>query len=196
MLTWYAVQTNPQCERRAHAGLKGRGFEAFMPVETHWGRSRAKKRERVNKPLFTGYLFVGLRPNQSLYEVRQQDGVRGWVCGTDGQPVNVGRVPIILPDGNLARGPDGKLEYYNFVYDLRARQAAGEFDHTPARRSQFGKGDHARVTLDGPYKGLIGEVMRATDEGRVELMLCAALNWKTTLDTDQLEAVEEMPKAA
>lgn len=175
MLTWYAAQTNPRCEAKAVAGLKEHGFSTFLPVETKWKRSRSKARERVNTPLFTGYLFVGLCPGQSLYHVRQIDGVRGLVLCGQGVPAEINA---------------------RFVYDLQARQAAGEFDHTPARRSQFGKGDKARVTLDGPFKGLIGEVVKATDEGRVQLMLCAALNWKTTLDSDQMEPVEAMPQAA
>lgn len=196
-LQWFAIQTNPQCERRAQAGLRDRGFTTFLPVETHWKRSRSKQRERVDKPLFTGYLFVGLAPGQSLYAVRLQDGVRGVVLTSDGAPAQIGLAPVINPaTGRFFLGEDGKPVKSHLVYDLQARQAAGEFDHTPARRSQFRKGDKARVTLEGPYKGLIGEVMKATDEGRIELMLCAALNWKTTLDADQIEAPEEMPKAA
>lgn len=172
MLRWYAVQTNPLCERRAESGLRERGFTVFLPVETKWKRSRSKERERVNHPLLTGYLFVGLCPGQSLYHVRQIDGVRGLVLCGQGVPAEI--KPC-------------------FVYELQARQAAGEFDHTPAVKCTYRPGDNAKVLLEGPYKGLIGEVLKATDSGRVELMLNAALNWKTTVDSDHLE---EVPKAA
>lgn len=175
MLTWFAVATNPRCENRAAQGLRERGFDVYLPEETKWKRSRSKARERVNTPLLTGYLFVGLTPGKSLYDVRLQDGVRGIVCGTNGAPAE------IRP---------------TFIYELRARQAAGEFDHTPARRSQFRKGDKAKVTIDGPFKDVIGEVLAADDDGRVKLLLSAKIGWTHTLDTDQLEPVEDMPKAA
>lgn len=196
MLTWYAVQTNPQCERRAETGLREHGFTVFCPVETHWKRSKTKERERVNKPLFTGYLFVGVAPWQSLYHVRQIDGVKGMVCGTNGEPINVGYLPIQLPTGRFLRNPDGSLAKVHFVYDLQARQAAGEFDHTPARRSQFRKGDKARVVLDGPLKDAVAEILSASDDGRVKLLLSAKFGWTTMIDSDQLEPVEEVAKAA
>lgn len=172
-LRWYAAQTNPLCEAKAAKGLKEHGFTVFLPVETKWKRStRTKKRDRVDHPLFTGYLFVGLCPGQSLYHVRQIDGVRGLVSCGMGVPAEINA---------------------RFVYDLQARQMAGEFDHTPAVKCTYRPGDKAKVTLDGPYRDLIGEVLTATDAGRVELMLNAALNWKTVIDSDHLE---EVPLAA
>lgn len=195
MLQWFAVQTNPLCERKAASGLREHGFTVFLPVETKWKRStRTKKRERVDHPLFTGYLFVGLGPWQSLYHVRQIDGVRGLVSRGDGVPVEFGWRPILDPKtGRMILGEDGKPIKGHLVYDLQVRQEAGEFDHTPAVKCTYRPGDKAKVTLEGPYRDLIGEVLSATDAGRVELMLNAALNWKTTLDSDHLE---EVPRAA
>lgn len=196
MLKWYAVQTNPLCERKAEAGLREHGFTVFLPVETKWKRSRSKARERVNHPLFTGYLFVGLGPWQSLYHVRQIDGVRGLVCGHDGEPIDMSWMPVQLPSGRFLRNTDGTMARVSFVYDLQARQAAGEFDHTPARRSLFRRGDKARIMLEGPLKDQIAEVLEATDEGRVKLLLSAKFGWQTTMDSDHLENPEDMPKAA
>ena len=175
MLIWYAVQTNPCAERKAEKGLREHGFTVFLPVETKWKRSRAKQRERVDTPLFTGYLFVGLGPWQSLYHVRQIDGVRGLVLGGYGVPAEIAS---------------------RFVDDLQARQAAGEFDQTPARRSQFRKGDKARITLEGPLKDQIAEVLEATDEGRIKLLLSAKFGWTAMMDSDNLENPDELPKAA
>lgn len=172
MLTWYAVQTNPRCEGRALSGLKEHGFSTFLPVETNWKRSRSKARERVDTPLFAGYLFVGLCPGQSLYHVRQIDGVRGIVLGGQGVPAEINA---------------------RFVYDLQARQLAGEFDHTPARRSQFRKGDKARVVQEGPLRDVVAEILSASDDGRVKLLLSAKFGWTAMMDSDQLE---EVPKAA
>lgn len=175
MLTWYVVQTNPQCERRAEAGLKEHGFTVFCPLETRWKRSRSKARERVDRPLFTGYLFVGLCPWQSLYHVRQIDGVKSLVQNADGSPAEIGWLEI-------------KGERVHPIYDLQARQAAGEFDHTPAKRSAFSKGDDARI-LAGPFKGHVGKMLSADDHGRVSLMLKGIFAGGIIVDDDHLEPV-------
>lgn len=197
MLKWYAIQTNPCCEAKAAKGLTEHGFTVYLPAETNWKRNKAKARERVNKPLFTGYIFVGLGPWQSLYHVRQIDGVRGMVLTSEGVPAEIGWRPVVNPEtGRFIIGEDGKPLKAHMVYDLQARQASGEFDHTPARRSMFRKGDKARIMLDGPLKDQIVEVLDATDEGRVKLLLSAKFGWTTTLDSDQLENPEDLPKAA
>lgn len=192
MLQWFAVQTNPQCEVRAHDGLEARGYTVFLPLETRWKRARRTKvRERVSKPLLTGYLFVGLAPGQCLYGVRLQDGVRGVVTGCDGRPLEFGWRARVDAHGRVMRDAKGEVIRYHPINELQARQAAGEFDHTPAVRCHLQKGDKAKVLLEGPYKGLVGQVLAATEEGRVELLLSAALNWKTTIDSDHLEEVRE-----
>lgn len=169
-LIWYAVNANPCCERKAAAGLREHGFTVFLPVETKWKRGKNKARERVDAPLFTGYLFVGIGPGQSLYHVRQIDGVRG----------------LVLTGGNVPAEIHAR-----FVYDLQARQAAGEFDRTPARRLGMEPGDKVRVTLEGPYRDQIGEIMEASDEGRVNILFSEKLNWRHTFDADQIEPIKE-----
>lgn len=168
MLTWFAVQTNPLCERKASDGLREHGFTVFMPVETKWKRTR-KTRERVDHPLFPSYIFVGLGPWQSLYHVRQIDGVRGLVMTGDRVPAEV--IPAA-------------------IYDLQARQAAGEFDRTPAKRSAYSEGDDARI-LTGPFKGHIGKMLAADDQGRVSLMLKGIFAGGIVVDDDHLEPVQK-----
>lgn len=182
MLTWYAVSTNPQCERKAEAGLREHGFTVFCPLETRWKRSKSKARVRSDRPLFTGYLFVGLCPGQSLYHVRQIDGVKGIVHTTDGRPAEIGPVEI-----------EGRAVHP--IYDLQARQLAGEFDHTPAKRSAFSQGDDARI-LAGPFKGHVGKMLSADDQGRVSLMLKGIFAGGIIVDDDHLEPVETISKAA
>lgn len=190
-LVWYAVQTNPCCERRAEKGLREHGFTVFMPEETKWKRGRSKQRERINAPLFTGYLFVGLGPWQSLYRVRQIDGVRGLVLTSEGVPAEIGFIPVIdEKTGLYVRGPDGTPLEVHPVYDLQARQASGEFDHTPAKRSAFSQGDDARI-LAGPFKGHVGKMLAADDDGRVSLMLRGIFAGGIVVDDDYLEPVQK-----
>jgi transcriptional antiterminator RfaH len=189
-LRWYAAQTNPLCERRAEAGLREHGFTVFLPVETKWKRSRSKARERVNTPLFTGYIFVGVGPWQSLYQVRQIDGIRGLVLATDGEPAEISWLPVIDErTGTVVRNPDGTPREFHPVYDLQAREAAGEFDHTPAKRSAFSQGDDARI-LAGPFKGHVGKMLSADDAGRVSLMLKGIFAGGIIVDDDHLEPVD------
>ena len=173
MLKWYAVQTDPQCEFRALRGLKDLRYTTFLPVETRWKRARNKQRERRDTPLFTGYLFVGVTPEQQLWPIPLVDGVRAFVT-LNGRAVEIGEIEV-----------DGKIVHP--IYDLQARQAAGEFDHTPARRSVFKRGDSARV-LAGPFRGQVGEMLKADERGRVELMLTGLFPGRMWVDDDHLEA--------
>lgn len=58
-MTWYIVQTNPQCERKAAGELRRAGLRVYMPkhrIETKHARTNAPAIKR--RPTFTGYLLV------------------------------------------------------------------------------------------------------------------------------------------
>lgn len=167
MLTWNIAISAPGRELKAWAGLKERGFTAYLPMETRW-KSGKKVRERTDFPLFTGYLFVGIAPWQSHMEVRAIDGVRGFVMSG----LSPARVDPL------------------FVYDMQARQTAGEFDRTPPVRCTYRPGQQAKITMDGPYKGLIGDILEADEDGRVKLLLSAKLNMSKVVDCDDIILVE------
>lgn len=190
-LQWFCVKTNPQCEAKVRASLREQGFDAYLPETTVWRRTKLAKRERVNRPLLTGYLFVGIGPDArgGIYDVRMIDGVRGFVCNADGVPADFTEVPALDDAGQPVRGADGKLVTFRPVYELQARQAAGEFDQTPARRSPFRKGGQAKI-LAGPFKGHVGEMLEADDEGRVRLMLKGIFKGGIVVDDDHLEPVK------
>lgn len=190
MLQWFCVRTNPQCEGRVRAGLREQGFDVYLPETTVWRRTKCAKRERINRPLLTGYLFVGIRPDSpGLYEVRQQDGVRGFVCNADGVPADFTEAPVLDAAGQPVKDGQGRLLTFRPVYELQARQAAGEFDQTPARRSPFRRGGKARI-LTGPFKGHIGEMLEADDEGRIKMMLEGIFKGGIVVDDDHLEPVK------
>lgn len=172
-LVWYALRTKPLSERKALTGLLKRGFTVYLPVETKWRRARNNTRERHDRPLIPGYLFLGVGPWQALYFALQVESVHD-VVGVGGE----------------ARAIDGK-----FVYDLQARQAAGEFDHTPARRLPLNKGDRCRI-LTGPFRDQIGKLVEADNEGRVRLLLSGLFSGGIALDSDAIEAADQPVKAA
>ncbi len=56
---WYAVQTHANQEDKAAFNLRRQGFEVFLPKFSRV-RRHARKVERVQRPLFSGYLFVAI----------------------------------------------------------------------------------------------------------------------------------------
>lgn len=145
---WHVVRTNVNCENRARKGIEALRFPVYMPVEHKWIR-HMRKRERVARPLFARYLFVHFdAAREHWYPIRLTHGVEKLLTGN-------GHVPACVPDA--------------WIEDFRRAEAAGVFDRTRAGAA-FARG--AKVTIeDGPFAGLIGEVLRADGKQRVEVLL-------------------------
>ena len=69
--SWCVLATYPQAERRAHATLHLKGFEAYLPLLT----VRWADRSYHTGPLFPGYLFVRLDLSRPWYPIRWCPGV-------------------------------------------------------------------------------------------------------------------------
>jgi transcription termination/antitermination protein NusG len=54
---WFALWTNSHCEQLVHEQLIAKGFRSFLPMMPVWSR-RAGTRRLVQRPMFSGYLFV------------------------------------------------------------------------------------------------------------------------------------------
>lgn len=174
-LVWYAVRVKSGREAKAVADLRERLFDTYLPMETRMRRT-LRGRTRVEHPLIPGYLFVGVKPHQSLYFVTRVETVQSIVC-QGGQPYEI-------------HHHDGR----HFVYDLQARQAAGEFDHTPKKKPLI-EGADVRV-LSGPFKDHIARLVSAREGDRAQIMLSglfAGAPFK--IDPKNLEAVEERKAA-
>lgn len=169
-LVWYVAQTNPQCEFKAAAHLFERGFIAYLPVEVNWHRPTRRGRaapERVAKakPLMTGYLFVGMGREQSVYRIRQTDGIRGLV-GIEGTPFEI---------------PASAID------KIRDREDRGVFDHTRPTRARHQAGDEVKV-ISGPFAGHLGQVLEAIPDGKLRVALAGLFSHGLPLDDDQVEA--------
>ncbi|MEJ8476424.1 transcription termination/antitermination NusG family protein [Roseibium algae] len=131
-LIWFIASTNPRCEGRALKSLSQAGFETFCPMQTVrrkvWVKGKRRSKD-VQKPLFTGYVFVGLDPaNMAFGIARRCDGVASFV-GVNGSPQRV----------SGAR-----------VSDLMAAQDMGMFDHREGHnRIVFEIGE--KVVIDGGW---------------------------------------------
>ncbi len=67
-IRWHAVQTKPGQENKAAFNLRRQGYGVYLPKYTCL-RRHARKTERVERPIFSGYLFVAV-----------DAGRQGWHC--------------------------------------------------------------------------------------------------------------------
>ena len=93
ILPWYAVMVRPAHEKLASRALSNRGYEEFTPMY----RERRRWSDRVkelDKPLFPGYLFCRLDPNNRL-PLLTAPGVFGLV--------SFGGIPQEVDEAEVAR---------------------------------------------------------------------------------------------
>ena len=64
MLYWYLIQLKPNGHRVAKENLDRQGFKSFLPLQNVTKRTAQRFIER-QMPLFPGYMFVELDPQQS-----------------------------------------------------------------------------------------------------------------------------------
>jgi|GEM_PF-1759511 len=151
---WYIALTEPGRENTAAAGLVGRrnilgddNFACYLPtiVKSVW--SKARKRCRVNRPMFPGYLFVQLRfGNEPWDYVRAVPGVRDFLK-TSGSPVTV---PALAID--------------------KIKLKEGEQSLPHKERAAYWKGMEVEV-MKGPFATFLGPIERMSGHDRVKVML-------------------------
>lgn len=149
-LTWYALVTNPKCERRAEAGLRERGLEVYLP----WGRiwSRPKRATGVVmrlRPVFPRYIFIGC-PRGVWPDLSRIDGVEG-VIAAQGLPLEIPEWQVL---STWALETNGKLDF----------NAAPKV----SRKGEYEAGDEVLIT-GGPFAGFLGVVSQANGEKTVSI---------------------------
>src|SRR3972149_4653566 len=89
---WLAVWTRSRHEARVMTQLREKRIEAFLPTIMHWSR-RKDRNKRIEWPLFPGYCFVHVAP-ENASPVRTCAGV----------------VQIVSNQGMPAAIPDREIE--------------------------------------------------------------------------------------
>lgn len=147
MLTWYIAQVS-QAGRRAAVALKEHRFTVYCPMERVWKSIPRGGREAVERPLFPGYLFIGVGPENDYDHLYDIDGLTKIV------PTRISRERLAA-----------------LVYDMSLRQCAGEFDQTGERRYLPPK------PLVGPLTRTVGHGITALERllktdanGRMDLL--------------------------
>lgn len=167
---WYIAYTKVRRERHALIGLQEDGLRAYLPQMTDW-IMHARKKSKVERPLFPRYLFVELSADSpEFYKVRANRDIECLV-GTCGSPA------AIRPET---------------VGDIRSAEAAGEFDLTNGEdpNDPYKAGDSVMVRIGGKFAGWPGRVVRMTDAQRVEVLIrgIGGKEHTKTFGPDELEA--------
>ena len=123
---WYAVQTRSRHERVVAQQLQNRGVAHYLPVimEEHRWTDRRKK---IEVPLFGGYVFVQVVPNnQERVRVLRIDGVVRFVGHSpEGSPIPEDQIESIKM---LVEGKVPLLAYPFLKVGQRIRVRGGALD--------------------------------------------------------------------
>ncbi len=147
MTYWCVANTQPNAEDKALMHLVRQGFRVLLPKHLK-RRSHARKVDWVPRPLFPGYIFIEIDPEQSPWRA-----IRSTVGIFD--VVRFGEKPASIPDG--------------VIDEIHARQDERGLVKTHAG-SSFKPGDAVRV-----LRGALGEFEAlfesADDRDRVTVLL-------------------------
>ena len=136
---WYALYTASNQEKRVEQHLRMKGVEVFLPLYTVTKRWKNRTTQKIELPLFTGYLFARIALNER---------VRVLEVPTVVSIVGSGRELLPLPDAEIDI--------------LRAGLRLRQVDPYPYLRI----GNRARIR-SGPLAGLEGVVIRKDGHLRV-----------------------------
>ena len=143
--SWYVVQTQPRAEEKAKWHLGNQNITTYLPRFRRPVR-HARRTEISLRPLFPGYLFVHLDPDECRWRS---------INGTVGvhQILSDGNVPLALPDRIIA--------------EIKARE-----DESGAvkLRPSFTRGQTVRL-MQGPFTDVDGLFEEIRDEDRVVLLV-------------------------
>src|SRR5690348_1338276 len=165
---WFVVQTSSRHEKKVHAGLSERGIESFLPSYCEIHRWRDRK-QRVELPLFPGYVFVRLALAEKL-AVLCQPGVA--------RLVSVGGVPAPVSESEINSLREG------LAHSIKA-------EPYPFLRT----GEQVRVKC-GPLAGLTGILVRKKQDYRVVISIELIMrSVALEVGADEVEPLRVIPSA-
>jgi len=138
---WYAIWTRSRHEQVVREQLSRKGFDAFLPTITKWSRWKDRKKQ-VDWPLFPGYCFVKLTPDDRLPALQ---------C--------TGVVNIVSFNGEAAVIPDHEIDSIRQLVETDL-----QFDPCPLIK----EGALVEV-VHGPLRGVVGRLVRKGAHARLVL---------------------------
>lgn len=170
MSTWYAVRAATRREGTAFDGLTERGFSVFLPMVTLWRRQRRGGDEKVQRPLFPGYMFV-LCSEQDFPDIQGVEAVHQFVRYVKNDELTPMPIPLAA------------------VIEMQAAERLGEFDYTRTIKPQYRpkKGEKVKV-IAGPWQSFIGKVLDTPTGKRALVMIEGPHGRGVALDVAHLSA--------
>lgn len=149
VVQWTVVHTHPSREKWASENLTRAGYETYLPL---YATLAGKPRHPVERPLFPGYLFLGLEAGQGWVAAWHTPGVHR-LCMSGGRP-------SIAPTGA--------------VQDLQAGDDARR--RLPSPDATWPPGTPCRIANGSPFDGIDAVVHRVTgDSARVHVLMFGEL---------------------
>ena len=146
-LRWLAVRTKSRQETLARENLERQNFETYLP-RLQLRKRRRNKWTEVVEPLFPGYIFVHVDPDQtSITPIRSTLGVNGIV--------RFGNALVPIPD-----------DVINFL----KQSEQPDTGHHQSDKALFKKGDGVQI-VEGPFTGLQGIYQMDKGEDRVMILI-------------------------
>jgi len=166
--SWYAVWTRSRQEKVAAATFAVLGIQHYLPLKSEY-RQWSDRKQKVEVPLFTGYLFVYIDPfKDSGLRVLQTPGVVAF-CGNQ-----TGPVPI----------PEKQIEDIRAVLNSRAIYSV---------QALLQVGDRVRVAR-GTLAGIEGTLTHAGSE--VQVLVSIDMVRQSLAVRVAPEDIERIPEAS
>lgn len=128
---WYVLHVRPRTEKKVFAYLERYGFFRHLPTYVKVYKNKQRRRVRVELPLFPGYVFTRLLPEERLTMLKTN--------------LIVATIPVERPR--------------EMVHQLRQVNRASKSDaQLKTMAKTFKAGDYVRIK-SGPMRGTEGYVM-------------------------------------
>jgi len=168
---WYAVWTRSRQEKIVAATLETHGVEHYLPLMAEV-RNWSDRKQTVNVPLFSGYLFVRVSPyGESRLQVLKSPGVVGFVGNQSG--------PLAIPDQQIE--------------DIRIVLAAkSKCSVMPL----LNEGDRVRV-MRGPLLGIEGRLAPGNSPSRLVISIeMIRQSLAVSVSRSDVELIDSSPVSA
>jgi transcription antitermination factor NusG len=142
---WYAILTKTGREKNATLLLENSGFECYLPVSKS-SRKWSDRTKQIDVPLFPGYLFCRMNPND--------------------------RLPVLITPGVVQIVGRGKTPVPIEEHEIVAIQRASSSGLSTMPWPYVQVGQMARIE-EGPLQGMTGIVVRI--KSRLKLVLSVQL---------------------
>jgi transcription antitermination factor NusG len=167
---WFVGRLGNRASKSIIDDIENLGLFVYQPMMTVWSKRKngqskkawAESREKFDRPLFPGYVFVGFDRDHTCFSaVAGKSGVRG-MYGF----VADDRGPVAIRSSQVA--------------NLQAMQIVGAFDETraphpddPVDPATLKQGVMVKI-IDGAFAGLAAKIMKAPVSERLRIFIKGA----------------------